>query len=677
MQEPLQQGLLKKIGISFFSISWRRILFLVAFFVIVLFLGLVGLISYARAYALRVFPGVHIGNISVAGLNADELSSFLNDMKSKLFDQGVLLVYETAEGQKEFSVHSGTSGSGVFFTADIDMEQEIGYLLRYGKAGNSFVDAWSILLSRISKPSLSLQSLVIDQPGLLDILDKQFSPLTLQAKDAGLTVENTDPIKYSISTSSEGISFAYQEVPGKVFAAWSRLEIPLVRIQSMATPPRLVEDDIRGLSGQIAPLLKAGMHRITYKNPSTQKDYHWDISITDIGEWIEVTKGADGSVLLGVSASSTETFIVKDILPSVEEKPRDAVFVLNKEATKAMDFQGSRPGVSVDLEKTLAALKGAFASRLSGVDTVVLSTELITKTTEPRVSTGSLNDLGVKEILGVGFSNFSGSPKNRILNIKNAVQNKLNGTIIKPGQEFSLNATLRPYTIEDGYLPELVIVGDRIKPEIAGGLCQVGTTMFRSAMNSGMPITERTNHGLVVSYYNDPSNGNPGTDATIYDGWPDFRFINDTGHHLLIETSMNTKTGDLFFTLWGTNDGRKGYYSAPQVSKWIPTGPAREIQTTDLEPGKKQCQSAHPGAVASFTYTRQLSDGSKQEKIFNSSYRAVPTTCYLGVEKKTDCENQAGGLCEDTLTGGGETSSDSSGQRPLTAEDLGIIFPED
>ena len=87
-----------------------------------------------------------------------------------------------------------------------------------------------------------------------------------------------------------------------------------------------------------------------------------------------------------------------------------------------------------------------------------------------------------------------------------------------------------PFTIEAGYLPELVIKGDEIKPEIAGGLCQVGTTMFRAAMNSGLKITERQNHSLVVSYYNDLSNGNPGTDATIYDPHPDFRFLNDTGN---------------------------------------------------------------------------------------------------------------------------------------------------
>jgi len=55
-------------------------------------------------------------------------------------------------------------------------------------------------------------------------------------------------------------------------------------------------------------------------------------------------------------------------------------------------------------------------------------------------------------------------------------------------------------------------------------------------MNSGMPIVQRVNHSLVVSYYADPVNGNPGTDATVYVPYVDFKFNNDTGNYLLLQT---------------------------------------------------------------------------------------------------------------------------------------------
>ena len=81
-------------------------------------------------------------------------------------------------------------------------------------------------------------------------------------------------------------------------------------------------------------------------------------------------------------------------------------------------------------------------------------------------------------------------------------------------------------------------------------------------MNSGMPIVERRSHSLAVSYYFDPENGNPRTDATIYEPSPDFKFLNDTGYYILIATDVNTINGQLTFTLWGTSDGRQGSYSA-------------------------------------------------------------------------------------------------------------------
>ena len=186
-----------------------------------------------------------------------------------------------------------------------------------------------------------------------------------------------------------------------------------------------------------------------------------------------------------------------------------------------------------------------------------------------------------------------------------------------------------------GYLPELVIKGDEIKPEVGGGLCQIGTTLFRMAMSAGMEIVERRNHSLVVKYYNDPTNGNPGTDATFYDPKPDFRFRNDTANYVLIQTEMNTVTGELRFYLWGTNDGRKAYYSKPAVKRWIPYGAPKEIGTTKLKPGEKECQNAFKGADASFTYTREFSDGrEKEETVYESHYRALPKICLVGVEEK-------------------------------------------
>jgi vancomycin resistance protein YoaR len=333
------------------------------------------------------------------------------------------------------------------------------------------------------------------------------------------------------------------------------------------------------------------------------------------------------------------------IAPDVEVAAKDARFTMQN--GRVNEFQAAESGVGIATTTMVMRIEEAIRLR-NNINTDVTSTvQLAVEIVEPTISTEDVNDLGITELLGVGISDFSGSPSNRIANIRNAV-NKLNGIIVAPGEEFSTIEHTKPYTIAGGYLPEKVIKGDSITPEIGGGLCQIGTTLFRMAMNSGLDITERRNHSLVVAYYNDLENGLPGTDATLYDPAPDFKFKNDTAHHVLIEATMDVSTGLLKFYLWGTSDGREARYTSPTVLEWYNPGEARYIETTDLPPGETQCQSAFRGAYTTFTYTRQLPGAETEEIAYTSRYRALPKICLIGVEEKTICQELPDGstICD-------------------------------
>src|SRR5690606_16105406 len=102
----------------------------------------------------------------------------------------------------------------------------------------------------------------------------------------------------------------------------------------------------------------------------------------------------------------------------------------------------------------------------------------------------------------------------------------------------------------NGYLPELVIKDNTTTPEYGGGICQVSTTVFRAAMQSGLDIVNRKNHSYPVAYY-----GAPGYDATVYSPAPDFMFRNDMTTPVLLKTSVvGTR---VIFEVWGTSDGRQ------------------------------------------------------------------------------------------------------------------------
>lgn len=179
------------------------------------------------------------------------------------------------------------------------------------------------------------------------------------------------------------------------------------------------------------------------------------------------------------------------------------------------------------------------------------SVELTVNSSEPKNSLGSLNNLGINELIGRGESKFNSSPANRRFNIKKGVE-KMTGIIIKPGEVFSFNKYLGPVEASTGFLPELVIKGDQgTIPEFGGGLCQVSSTTFRAAMHAGLPIVERRNHSYAVQYY-----APQGSDATIYPGAVDLKFTNDTGNSILIWPYFKDPNY-LVFDFYGTYDGRK------------------------------------------------------------------------------------------------------------------------
>jgi vancomycin resistance protein YoaR len=194
--------------------------------------------------------------------------------------------------------------------------------------------------------------------------------------------------------------------------------------------------------------------------------------------------------------------------------------------------------------------KGYFATVSEALKEITSgSNEIVLNILKPKNELGSQNSLGIKELIASGESNFKGSPKNRRHNIQIGLE-KIAGAIIMPGEEFSFNDHLGPVEEDQGFLPELVIKKTGTVPELGGGLCQVSSTTFRAAMKAGLPITQRKNHSYAVQYYSPQ-----GTDATIYPGVIDLKFINDTPGAILIWPYLADKD-TLHFDFYGTKDDR-------------------------------------------------------------------------------------------------------------------------
>ena len=247
-------------------------------------------------------------------------------------------------------------------------------------------------------------------------------------------------------------------------------------------------------------------------------------------------------------------YLTTTIVPEVDQEPVNARFALGSaegESPRVTQFSLPQNGQKLNIQKTA----GNIAAKLAKHERII---PLAVEMASPDITTlADIERHGITSLLAVGESDFAGSPKNRIHNIIVGTE-RYNGLLIPPDGEFSFNQHLGPITKAAGFLPELVIKNNVTTPEYGGGLCQVSTTAFRAALNSGLEITDRRNHAYAVSYY-----GTPGLDATIYPPNPDLKFKNNTPGYILIQTKIEgTK---LFFEFWGTNDGRKVAVDDPVV----------------------------------------------------------------------------------------------------------------
>jgi len=601
-------------------------------FSVVLISVLVGAaLFYIHQFDDRVTPGVLLAGRDLSGYTADELRLFLRDQTDRLIDEGWTFMVDTDEGMEQIFLSPiiVTDGATIEYVKS-DIDRDMDYLLRFGKGGNPLERLLLFVEVLVTKPTLKLQSVDIDEERIRKALEERLARYESAATDASVIVHSLHPLRFDIVSSTVGAAYAIDDVPAQIQRDWVDLRGSYIMLERVISRPKIIEKDVEKIVSRLPAMFTDGSLILSYTDSETSRAHRWTISSDNIRRWLTVLPARDGGARFALREDAVRDFLVAVVESKVNVDARDAKFEVGEDG-RVTEFQGSRPGKKLDIGASYDEINSALFTRMLHDGGVTKNIEIVVRSLEPNVSTGEVNEFGISEVLGIGISRFRGSPLNRIANIKNAVE-KLNGIITPPGGEFSTIRYTKPFTENGGYLPELVIKGDELKPEIGGGLCQIGTTLFRMAMNSGVEITERRNHSLVVNYYNDLTNGLPGTDATLYDPAPDFRFRNDTEHAVLIQTEMDMSKGKLIFILWGTNDGRKGWYDPPVVDRWIPHGETKFIYTDKLSPGERKCQHAFDGAAASFTYHRILGNGEVKDVVFESYYRPLAEICLVGKE---------------------------------------------
>ena len=607
MKKPKRNFLKKKDG----SLNWVDL----GFLVIIIAIILVAIFAVPQVYAKKIIPGVWLGNVPVGGKTKDQAREILNKQVELMLDKGLSV---TVEGKtKSLPIQQAVTSSDITPPLiDIDIEASLNGAEGYGHAFGFFrstAQAWrAIIFRKHITPVYQTDELAVEEA-----LRNYFGAKDVMPENSHLLYENAT---FRASQEKAGKGYLYQSAIKVALAQWKNIEPAKIELTKGEEPARITFNEVGKFIDQAQAVVNRAPFSLNIADAKAES-----LDGNTIGQGLDVVFNKKHSLVLAFTESKLSS-LIKKLQGQINVEAQDPRFRI--ENGKVAEFQQGKEGKKLDVTETLKNLNEQLISKKQKVAQAVI------KIQKPVSASDSAQSLGITELVATGTTNFAGSPQNRRLNIANAVK-LLNGLIIKPGEEFSLVSALAPIETSNGYLPELVIKGNRTVPEVGGGLCQVGTTMFRLALNSGLPILERRNHSYRVSYYEPPV----GMDATIYDPKPDFRVKNDYPTALLLQARV--QGSNLIFDFYGTKDGREVNLTKPKLFNITKPPATKYIKTTELKPGaKKRLERAHNGGSASFIYS-VTKDGKTASQTFNSVYRAWQEVWLVGATAEEVAADQA------------------------------------
>ena len=589
----------------------------------ILWIVIVGIFAvYRISYINKVLPNIYFAGENLSGKNGEEVESLVEN-KFKNF------------GSKNLTVESGNTrfeitwqDLGVYFEQKNTVEKITGYG-RDNLLKDNLLDS---LIAPFKKTYIT-PIYYIDYPKFSKSIELTFKPLEQQTANAKIIYKNgnfdleegengsivdrskfIDRLKYKIENlSSETIVIDLLEDEPLIKSNQAKKALERVSLLNKQRIILKYDQDTWSLTGNaLVDILKFA--------PKGQEDgflvrfeiFKNPVVITKI----YLREMPQPQLAVSLDDRKLESFI-EDIASSIDRPTVDAS--LEFSGGRVVKFTAARDGQKLDVEET----RHLILDKVS-VDNLNVEKDLIIKLpvaiTPAKIANEEVNSLGIRELVGRGVSYFAGSIPNRIFNVKLGAQ-RINGAIVKPGEVFSFNQIAGEVSAATGYKQAYVISAGRTVLDDGGGICQVSTTVFRAALNAGLPIMERTAHAYRVGYY-EQRGFTPGLDATVWAPAVDLKFRNDTDKHLLVQTVVDPVNYKLEVDFYGTKDNRKVEITTPIVSNIKP--PPMDLYQDDPSLPKgttKQVDFAAYGATAIFSRKVYKQDKLIIDESFKSNFR--------------------------------------------------------
>ncbi len=561
---------------------------------------------FEAAYADRVHPGVRALGVDLGGKTLPEAHAALAERIALFGQEPLVFQFDDREWR--------TTPLAVGLRLEVAPIAEAAYAV--GREGNPLGRLLRPLHTWFGSRTVPQPAITLDTARARQYLEEIAAAVDRPMENARLSIDRDGRVQYQPSRTARRLNVArtLDRLRTELMVG-EALVVPLVVEE---TPPPITDADLARAREQAERLLSAPV--VLQLGSDT-----WDLAPPDIAALIELEGPPERPQ--GVRLKE----------PALQQAVRRLVRQIDQPAANArFEFVGgelrvlreSREGREVDEAALLAAVRTALWSTERTV-------EVPARITQPAVTSEHRTQLGIRELVARGETRFAGSSPPKIHNIKLAAS-RLHGVVVPPGAMFSFNRELGPTTLDAGYQVGWGITatgsgGHATVPSVAGGICQVATTLFQPVFWGGYQIEERHHHLYWIPAYGAPPLGRIGLDATVdEDAGLDFRFVNSSPDYLLIQAVTDDTT--LSISLYGNKPTWTVKVDGPTITNRKPASPEVVYQPEPSLPWGQRLQVESAGDGFDVTITRTVIDeGQTRTLNLRTHYEPAQNLIVVGV----------------------------------------------
>jgi vancomycin resistance protein YoaR len=434
---------------------------------------------------------------------------------------------------------------------------------------------------------------LVDKPALDKAIATAATSLDVAAADATVRYEGTTPVR---TPATSGIAVDQTATADAIVRAFG--------IESTVAAPSNVTEP--AVTTEQADAVVSGWATLAVAGPVTLDTGKGKFAITPA----DIASSTTFSLVNGTFGGQVD---YAKLLASATSEVSALQLGLSVDAKISLDASGkpaitpSKDGLTITPEKLAAAMGPLLAKpanqKTGSVEATVAKAAFTTEQAQA---------LGIKEVVGE-FTTYYPHAAYRNNNLGKAAAG-INGSLLKPGDTFSLNKTLGERTAANGYVDGYVIQGGALVKEVGGGVSQSATTTYNAMFFAGLKDVEHHPHTFYIDRY--PA----GREATVYYGALDLRFQNDTQYGVYIQAYIKASTpstkGSITVRMWSTKVWDEVRATDPVKTNF--TEPATRVSTDP----KCEPQGANQGFDVS--YTRQFIRGGKVTREEKFSWHYAP-----------------------------------------------------